>query len=176
MNLPNKISILRIMLIPVFVLLFYFLQIPSQKFILAGLFAFMALTDALDGHIARKTKQVTELGAVLDPIADKLISIAVIILYIGNGIPAWMALIMLSRDMILLGLRSFATEYKIIIRVSVLGKIKTGIEMVSFILIILQLTIGTWILGVAMILSVISGVDYCIKGITKLKKHYKKMA
>src|SRR3989344_8538769 len=137
MNAPNKLTISRILLIPVFVLLFYFLETPHKKIILAALFAIMALIDFLDGYIARKTNKTTELGALLDPIADKLITIAVIILYIGNGIPAWMALILISRDIIVSGIRAFALEFSKRIRVSQIGRIKTFIEMVSLVLIIL---------------------------------------
>ena len=90
MNLPNKITLTRIFLIPIFVLLFYFLDSPHKKIILAIFFAIMAISDFVDGYVARKTKQTTELGALLDPIADKVMTISVIVLYIGNGIPAFL--------------------------------------------------------------------------------------
>ncbi len=130
----------------------------------------MALSDFLDGYLARKNKQTTELGALLDPIADKLTTIAVIILYIGNGIPAWMALVLISRDIIVSGIRVFALEFKKRIRVSQLGRFKTLIEMLSLILIILEIKFGTILLGIATVLSVISGTDYVIKGIRIIKK------
>ena len=170
MNLPNKITISRLILIPVFILLFYFLETAGKKWYLAGLFLIMALTDLLDGMVARKTKTVTRMGALLDPIADKLISLTIIIFYIGNGIPAWMAFLLLGRDITILALRSFATEWKIDILVSWWGKTKTAIEMAAFLLIILEFSIGTWILGIALILSIISGLDYVKKGIKMLKK------
>jgi CDP-diacylglycerol---glycerol-3-phosphate 3-phosphatidyltransferase len=170
MNLPNKITLTRLLLIPVFILLFYFLNIPQKKYVLLLLFAFMALTDFADGYVARKTKQVTRLGALLDPIADKLISLTIIIFYVGNGIPAWMAFILLTRDVLILGLRSFAVEYKVDIAVSLMGKVKTAIEMIAFALIILELWFGAWLLGIAMILSIISGIDY----IAKAKKQFEK--
>jgi len=169
MNLPNRIILLRIMLIPVFVILFYLLETPYKKTILAALFVVMALTDFLDGYLARKNKQVTEMGALLDPIADKLITTSVIILYVGNGIPALMALILISRDIIVSGIRVFALEYKKRIRVSILGKIKTTFEIISLILIILEISFGTILLGIATALSVISGTDYVIKGLKELK-------
>ncbi|MBI2044917.1 CDP-diacylglycerol--glycerol-3-phosphate 3-phosphatidyltransferase [Candidatus Pacearchaeota archaeon] len=172
MNLPNRITISRILLIPVFITLFYFLENPNKKIILAILFAIMALSDFLDGYLARKNKKVTKSGALLDPIADKLITIAVIILYVGNGIPHWMALILISRDIIVSGVRALALEYRKIIGVSILGKIKTTIEMISLILIILEINLGTILLGAAALLSVVSGTDYVIKGLREIKKEF----
>ena len=172
MNLPNKITISRISLIPVFIILFYVLETQHKNIILGILFAVMAFGDFLDGYIARKTNKITEFGTLLDPIADKLTTIVVIILYIGNGIPAWMALILISRDMIVSGLSIFALEFKKRIRVSKMGKAKTLIEMISLILIILEINFGTILLGIAAIFSIISGIDYTFKGIREIKKGF----
>lgn len=170
MNLPNKITLSRMLLIPLFIVLFYTISPPDKRWILAGLFVIMALSDTLDGQIARRTHTITRMGALLDPIADKLLALTVIMFYVGNGIPAWMAFLLVGRDVVLLALRSFATEYRITVAVSIWGKLKTTVEMVAFALIILELSIGTWVLGVATALSVYSAVDYIVDALRRFKK------
>src|SRR3989344_8884038 len=101
---PNQITIIRILLIPVFI---YFLisEPPYKDYLAAFVFIVLSLSDALDGYIARKRKQITELGKLIDPIADKLLISAALIFLIGKGIPLWMGIVIILREWIITGLR-----------------------------------------------------------------------
>ncbi len=170
-NLPNTISMIRIGVIPV---LFGLLFSPGSKMslVIAILFIAAALTDLLDGYIARKYQIVTTMGKFLDPIADKLIVNTGMILMIPIGrIPAWIVAIIIIRDFAVDGIRNIASSDGMIIQASPLGKRKTLCQIfaVSALMIHYPLfgvdahAVGMIILYIALILTVTSGIDYFLK-------------
>jgi CDP-diacylglycerol---glycerol-3-phosphate 3-phosphatidyltransferase len=170
-NLPNTISLLRIGVIPI---LFFLLLSPGplMSLVIAALFIIAALTDLLDGYIARRYRIVTTMGKFLDPIADKLIvNTAMIMLIPIDRIPAWIVAIIIIRDFAVDGIRTIASSEGIIIQASQLGKRKTLCQIfaVSALMIHYPLIgadahlIGMVILSIALILTIISGTDYLIK-------------
>lgn len=162
MNTPNKITILRILLIPIFIALFY-IKIKYIDYIAAIVFILLALTDALDGYIARKNNQITKLGKLIDPLADKLLISAALIFLIGRGVPAWMAFIIIAREFIVTGLRLSAQSKNITIAASKWGKIKTISQIVAIVAVIINFPFNWHFMLVAVILTLISGIDYFVK-------------
>ncbi|MGI5920266.1 MAG: CDP-diacylglycerol--glycerol-3-phosphate 3-phosphatidyltransferase [Syntrophomonadaceae bacterium] len=168
MNLPNSLTLLRISLIPIFVI-FLTVRIPYGDYLAALIFIVAALTDSLDGYLARKWKQVTKMGIILDPLADKLLITAALISLVELGrISGWIAIIILGREFAVSGLRTLKAEEGIIIAASKLGKIKTISQIIAVVLIILQnlyypffkWPIGAWAMYIAVAITVISGVEY----------------
>lgn len=162
MNTPNKITLLRILLIPIFVTLFY-IKIKYIDYIAAIVFILLALTDALDGYLARKNKQVTNLGKLIDPLADKLLISAALIFLIGKGIPNWMAFVIIAREFAVTGLRLSAQSKQITIHASNWGKIKTISQIVAIVAVLINFPFNYYLMLTAVILTVISGIDYFIK-------------
>jgi len=173
MNLPNKITLLRIFLIPLVV--FFLLYSPklSMHIIAAIIFLLASLTDVIDGYIARNKNQVTTLGKLLDPIADKLLTSAALISLVAlKKIPiwaAWIVVIMIGRDFCISGLRTIAATQGFIISASNFAKYKTVIEVIGILFLILSggkknffyfREFGLLILFFAMILAIISGIEY----------------
>jgi len=168
MNLPNKLTILRIFLIPIFVVLLL-INIPYGDFLAAAIFIIAALTDSLDGYLARRWKQITKLGIILDPIADKLLITAALISLVELGrIPGWIAIVILGREFAVSGLRAVKAGEGIIIPASSWGKMKTITQIIAVTLIILEntycsittLPIGDWVMYLAVIITIVSGVEY----------------
>jgi len=170
-NIPNALTVLRIVVIPV---LFLLLLSPGPvgSLVIAALFVLAALTDILDGYLARKYHIETVVGKFLDPIADKLIINAAMILMIPIGrIPAWIVVIIIMRDFIVDGIRSIASSDGLIIQASALAKQKTLCQnfAVSALMIHYPLfgadahAVGIVILYVALVLSLLSGFDYLMK-------------
>ena len=145
MNLANKLTILRVILIPFFVI-FAFVELPGEflgmttsGIIMLAIFVIAALTDKLDGHIARKYNQITNFGKFLDPLADKLLVNTALILFVGTGhLPAWIAVIIIAREFIITGVRLLAAEDGIVIAANVWGKVKTVTQMVAIILMLID--------------------------------------
>jgi CDP-diacylglycerol---glycerol-3-phosphate 3-phosphatidyltransferase len=170
-NLPTKITLLRMLLVP---FLLAFLIAPSRvnALMAALIFGAAALTDWLDGHLARSTQQVTTLGKLLDPIADKILLAAGLIPLVGLGrIPAWMAAVMLIREFAVAGLREIAAAEQVIIPASPMAKAKTVFQIAAILFLILDYelspltfyTLGTGLLTLSLVLSLISGVEYYLK-------------
>jgi CDP-diacylglycerol---glycerol-3-phosphate 3-phosphatidyltransferase len=170
-NLPTKITLLRILLVP---FLLAFLIAPSRvnALMAALIFASAALTDWLDGHLARSTQQVTTLGKLLDPIADKILLAAGLIPLVGLGrVPAWMAAIMLIREFAVSGLREIAAAEQVIIPASPMAKAKTVLQIAAILFLILNYqswplsfsTAGMGLLTLSFAFSLISGVEYYLK-------------
>jgi CDP-diacylglycerol---glycerol-3-phosphate 3-phosphatidyltransferase len=170
-NLPTKITLLRMLLVP---FLLAFLIAPSRvnALMAALIFAGAALTDWLDGHLARSTKQVTTLGKLLDPIADKILLAAGLIPLVGLGrVPAWMAAVMLIREFAVSGLREIAAAEQVIIHASPMAKAKTVLQIVAILLLILNYqtwplsfpTVGMGLLTLSLVLSLVSAVEYYLK-------------
>lgn len=170
MNLPNKLTVLRVILIPFFVasLLAFGGTNRMLRIVAVSIFIVASLTDLLDGKIARKYNLVTNFGKFMDPLADKLLVCSALICLIQLGqIPAWMVIIIVSREFIISGFRLVAAEQGIVIAASYWGKFKTTFQMIAVVLMIVNLpalhliTVAcTWI---ALILTVISMVDYVAK-------------
>jgi CDP-diacylglycerol--glycerol-3-phosphate 3-phosphatidyltransferase len=172
MNLSNKISIFRIILIPFFILsaAAYTPQNPGLKFIALGIFLLAVISDATDGYIARIRKQKTVLGTFLDPLADKLIltSAFVCLLIFKNitpvyKLPFWFLLLIISRDVIIVlgSLLIHMIRGNLKISPRLLGKITTFFQMLSVIMFMLQVPAVTpWVMYITAILTVASGIDY----------------
>lgn len=161
MNLANKITLFRISLIPLFIIILY-LPIRYRPEIAAIIFIFLSATDALDGYIARKRKEVTELGKFIDPLADKLLVTAALIFLIGHGVKAWMAYIIIAREFAVTGLRILAASKKIVISASNLGKLKTVSQIVAVIAVLLDSAFSWHIMLIAVIFTILSGLDYFV--------------
>lgn len=168
MNIPNILTLSRIFLIPLLVI-FLSVRIPYGDYLAGLVFIVAAVTDSLDGYLARKWKQITKLGIILDPLADKLLITAALISLVELGrIPGWIAIIILGREFAVSGLRIVKAEEGVLVPASVLGKIKTISQVIAVFLIIVQesyrniinLPVGQWVLYAALIITVLSGVEY----------------
>ena len=190
MNLPNKITLTRIFMIPVFVLFFYLDVLNGWNFLIAAIiFLLAASTDALDGHIARSRGLVTNLGKFLDPIADKVLVSTAFILLLTRGIifevrffEGWGLIVagicvavILARELIVSGFRMIAAERNLVIAADKLGKIKTTFQDASIVLILagtafnyvpagmVILIVGIFFFYICTLLTVVSGVNYIVK-------------
>ena len=170
MNLPNKLTVLRVCMIPFFVVMLLLNGGENQtyRYIAAAIFIVASLTDMLDGKIARKYNLVTNFGKFMDPLADKLlVCSALICLGDLKQLPAWMVSVIISREFIISGFRLVASDNGIVIAASYWGKFKTTFQMISVILLIVRipaLTVLTQIcVWTALVLTVISLVDYIAK-------------
>lgn len=170
MNLPNKLTILRIIMIPFFVL-FMLLDggvSHTYRYIAAVIFILASFTDLLDGKIARKYNLVTNFGKFMDPLADKLLVCSGLICFVGLGqLPAWFVIIIISREFIISGFRLVASDNGVVIAASYWGKFKTVSQMIMSVLLIVNipaLSILTTIFSViALVLTVVSLIDYIAK-------------
>ena len=164
MNLPNKLTIFRVILVIPFVAL----MLNGYDLWAVAVFIIASLTDLLDGKIARKYNLITDFGKFMDPLADKLLVCAAMICLVEMGrLPAWMVIVIISREFIISGFRLVASDNGIVIAASYWGKFKTTFQMISVILLIVRIPalavlaqICVWI---ALALTVISLVDYIAK-------------
>jgi CDP-diacylglycerol--glycerol-3-phosphate 3-phosphatidyltransferase len=170
MNLPNKLTVLRVLLIPFFVaaLLWDKGENMTLRYVAAGIFIAASLTDLLDGKIARKYNLVTNFGKFMDPLADKLLVCAALICLIElDDIPAWMVIVIISREFIISGFRLVASDNGVVIAASYWGKFKTVFQMIAVVLLIVKidaLSVVTDIfLWAAVVLTVVSLMDYIKK-------------
>ena len=170
MNLPNKLTILRVIMIPFFVaaLLYDGGANQNMRYVAAALFIIASLTDMLDGKIARKYDLVTNFGKFMDPLADKLLVCSALICMIElRELPAWMVIVFISREFIISGFRLVASDNGVVIAASYWGKFKTTFQMIGVVLLIFNIpvlsTLTTIIVWIALALTVISLVDYIVK-------------
>ncbi|AJD33063.1 CDP-diacylglycerol--glycerol-3-phosphate 3-phosphatidyltransferase [Clostridium sporogenes] len=185
MNLANKLTILRIFLVPIFLIFISVKNIPYGTVIATAVFVIASATDKLDGYIARSRNQVTRFGKIMDPLADKmLVTAALISLVDFQIVPGWACIIIIAREFAVTGLRSVASAEGVVIAASKWGKAKTVIQIVAIIFALINLNYkeGIYILGdwavnyiniianitnitmaLAIIITIISGVDYFIK-------------
>lgn len=158
----NQITYFRILLIPVFGLIFVS-SLPYREYIAAFIFIMLSLSDGLDGYVARKRNEVSSLGKIIDPVADKLlIGTALIFLVVKQQIDAWMAIVILGREIIITGIRLIAFSKGIVISASRLGKVKTVSQIVGILMVMLDLPYAYWAMAVAVGLTIISGISYLI--------------
>jgi len=171
-NLPNFLTLFRILLIPVFVLVFSS-PTPGRSLTAAIVFAVAAITDLLDGYLARRRSQETKLGRLLDPIADKLLVLSALILLVQyDRVGALVAILMIGREVAVTGVRAVAAAQGIVIAAETTGKYKMALQVVAVILLILEDGIvpatwnlhvtGTVVLYVALALAFISGGRYLV--------------
>ena len=180
-KLPNILTILRIIMIPIFILIFY-IDIPYQYYIAAGIFLLAFLTDILDGHLARKYQVVSDFGKLADPIADKMLVTAALLMMVFHWmISPIVAIIILCREFIISGFRSLAASKGLVISAGVLGKIKTVVQCIAIIAVLMG-NIGFQQLGIpfdkimviaAVIMTVWSGIDYIVRNRNILKSDFK---
>lgn len=169
MNLPNKLTVLRVVLIPFFVV-FMLVDILGayDKWIALAIFVVASLTDLLDGKIARKYNLVTNFGKFMDPLADKmLVCSALICLTALDKLPAWITIVIICRDFVISGFRLVAADNGVVIAASYWGKYKTTFQMIMVCLLIADLAplalVTTIVTGIAVILTIVSLVDYLVK-------------
>jgi CDP-diacylglycerol--glycerol-3-phosphate 3-phosphatidyltransferase len=174
MNLPNKLTILRVILIPVFIIF-----LTKEYYYISGiLFVAASITDALDGYLARKYNLITDFGKIIDPLADKLLITSALICLVQLGsIAGWLAIVILAREFVITSLRSVAAREGIIIVAERSGKIKTVLQMLALSVIMLRnwpfsiftdLPIGDYLLWLAVGMTLYSGIEYIIKNKTLL--------
>ena len=170
MNLPNKLTVMRVLLIPFFVaaLLWDHGENVTLRYVAAAIFIIASLTDLLDGKIARKYNLVTNFGKFMDPLADKLLVCSALICLIELGeIPAWMVIVIISREFIISGFRLVASDNGVVIAASYWGKFKTTFQMIAVILLIVGIEALTKVTNIclwtAVALTVISLIDYIRK-------------
>lgn len=175
MNLANKISITRILLIPFFVaaVIYYTPERDFLRFVAMGIFMLAVISDGLDGYIARTRNQKTTLGAYIDPIADKLLLITSFITLVmagnfpdGRGLPAWVVLIVISRDIIIIlgSVVVYLMKGHLEVIPSVLGKITTFFQMLTVISVLLHFKYSFIVWDVAVAFTVLSGIGYIRRG------------
>lgn len=171
MNIANRVTMLRILLVPVF-LYFVLENIPYGTYIAAGIFIVAASTDGLDGYLARKRKEVTNLGKLLDPLADKLLITAALVSLVESGIlPAWVAIVIISRELAVTGLRAMAAAEGVVVQASPVAKLKTIAQIIAIVGLLIDnypfsligfpfTDIVVWL---AIVLTVWSGLEYFIR-------------
>ena len=168
MNLPNKLTTMRMALVPVFIVLY----LMDYHYTAAAVFIAASFTDFLDGHLARKHNLVTNFGKIMDPLADKLLVTSALVCMVQTGVvPGWMVIVILAREFAITGLRSVAASEGVVIAAAWSGKIKTVTQMIA----IIFLLIGNWpfelisvpfaqiMLWIAVIMTVYSGAEYIYK-------------
>lgn len=190
MNLPNKITISRILLIPLFIIILSYpfnwgewqvgvIALPVSHFIAGLIFSIAALTDWLDGYLARKLNLITNMGKFLDPLADKLLVSAAFILLVQLDLaPAWIVIIIISREFAITGFRLVAAGEGLVLAASQMGKLKTASQIIAIILLMFHnlpfsyfnIPADTFMLYVALIFTVWSGIEYFIKNWNVLRE------
>lgn len=167
-NLPNKITLSRILVVPVLVVLLYYENKITCLFACVG-FILASATDLLDGHLARRANMVTSFGKFLDPLADKvLVTSALIMLTHLDRVEAWVAIVIICRDLIITGLRAIAADEGVVIAADTFGKWKTVLQMTALVPLILHypwfglnpVPVGQFLLYIAVVLTIFSGAKY----------------
>jgi len=168
MNLPNKLTLLRIIMIPVFIIVL----MTGHYYISAVIFILASFTDFLDGYIARKYNLVTNFGKIMDPLADKMLVVSALICLVELGdVAGWMVIVILAREFTITGLRTVAAAQGIVIAAGWSGKIKTVLQMIAVPALLLQnwpfsligFPFATIMLWAAVIMTIVSGAEYIIR-------------
>lgn len=163
LNLANKLTILRILLIPVFLVLMA-IKVPYGVYAATLVFLLASITDKLDGYIARHRNQITNLGKFMDPLADKLLVVSALVSLVEMGrLSTWMVMIIIAREFTITGLRAIAASEGIVIAASRWGKLKTAIQIIAIIAALIQFPYYRILMWAAVIVTIISGVDYLYK-------------
>ncbi|MBQ4293471.1 MAG: CDP-diacylglycerol--glycerol-3-phosphate 3-phosphatidyltransferase [Lachnospiraceae bacterium] len=177
MNLPNKLTMLRVILIPFFVFFMLTDLVPYSGLIALAIFIAASITDFLDGKIARKYNLITNFGKFMDPLADKLLVCSAMICLIPLGLlPAWIVIIIIAREFVISGFRLIASDNGIVIAASWWGKWKTVTQMFMVIVLILEIYFpvlripGLVLMYAALVLTIVSLIDYLYKNRSVLKE------
>ena len=179
MNVPNRLTILRVVMIPLFVVAMLWETLPYHEYIALALFVGACITDFFDGYLARKYNQITTFGKFMDPLADKLLVCAAMICFLTNQqtqMPAWAVIVIISREFIISGFRLVAAEKGVTIAASYWGKVKTVVQMIMSILLIIHFEhpvfriINPIFIYAAVLLTIISLVDYIYKNREVMKQ------
>ncbi len=177
MNLPNKITLVRVLLVPVF-MFFLYSNMSNSHYIAGAIFIIASLTDTLDGYIARSRKLVTNFGKFVDPLADKILVSAALISLVDLGkIPGWVVVVIIAREFTITGFRILAASEGVTIAASSLGKIKTITQLVAIVALLfnnfpfakMNFPFDMIMLYVSLFFTVLSGVDYLYKNRHTLK-------
>ncbi len=172
MNLPNKLTLLRIILVPVFIAVAA-IGFPGWNYVAAVVFFAASLTDSLDGKIARKRNIVTDFGKLVDPIADKMLtSAAMVVLVTWGKLPAYMAIILIGRDLMINPLRNLAAKDGVAISAKWSGKIKTLLQIIAYIALLLKVDlIGNIVLWLALAVTLYSVYEYLVPNLSIVKRY-----
>ena len=165
MNTANKLTLLRVIMIPVFMIALYW-EFPFHKIVALFLFILASVTDFIDGYVARHFDQTTDFGKFMDPLADKLLVISAMLWFVEAGqMAAWVVLIVLAREFAVSGLRMVAAPKGVVIAAAWSGKIKTASTMVCICIMLVPIPeiLNTLCVAVILITTVVSGVEYFIK-------------
>jgi CDP-diacylglycerol--glycerol-3-phosphate 3-phosphatidyltransferase len=162
-NIPNVLTLLRILAVPVIVVALL-AEIPNGDALAAVVFGLAAISDGLDGYIARRRQDVTTFGKLMDPLADKLLIIAALVSLVSlNRLAAWIAMVIIARELAVTGLRTVAVEQGVVISASWLGKVKTALQVAAVFALIIW-NPSPWpvdaLVYLALVATVISGLDY----------------
>lgn len=180
MNLPNKLTILRIIMIPFFLFFLLGMPGPAGRYIAAAIFVVASLTDCLDGYIARKYNLVTNFGKFMDPLADKLLVCSAMIALIGMRdavvpLPSVVVIVIIAREFIITGFRTLAVEQNIVIAAGLWGKLKTICQMIMLVVLLLNIDnvfisyISYLLIYISLALAIISAADYIVHNKEVLK-------
>lgn len=171
MKLPNWLTLARICTVPIFIVLYY-IAIPGWNYYAAAVFILASLTDLLDGMLARRMNCVSNFGKLMDPIADKLLVTAALLILLEWGrLEAWVAIILISREFIISGFRMLAAAQGVVIAAGAVGKVKTVLQLVGISLVLLEnpifclaaIPMGEILLYISVILSIWSCIEYILK-------------
>lgn len=172
MNIANKLTLFRVILIPFFLLSLYLIDAPFGNLIGVSLFIIASLTDFLDGYLARSRNLVTNFGKFMDPLADKLLVSSALIYFVESGdLPAWIVIVIISREFVISGFRIVAAKEGIVMAAGWWGKIKTAITMVMIIVILFNfnftgiVVIEQILIYASLFFTVVSALDYIVKNI-----------
>ncbi len=177
MNLANKITIIRVFLVPLFMIALYS-NLPNSGYLAALIFIIASATDALDGYIARSRNLITNFGKFVDPLADKILVSAALISLVDLGkIPGWVVVVIIAREFTITGFRTIAASEGITIAASPLGKVKTISQLLAIILILLNnfpfrminLAMDMILLYISLFFTILSGIDYIYKNRSTFK-------
>ena len=171
MNLPNKLTVARVCMVPLFMVALM-LNTEVSRVVATVIFALASFTDMLDGKITRKYYLITNFGKLMDPLADKILTAAAMVCLVELGdLAAWIVVIILFREYAITGLRSVAASENIVVAANIWGKVKTVCQMIALMLLMLKpqivalcgVNLGLILMYVALLLTVYSGVDYVVK-------------
>ncbi len=158
-NIPNKITLIRVMLVPLFAFILL-VKTPYKNILAAFVFILLSISDFLDGYLARKKKQVTEFGKLIDPMADKLLISTALIFLIGGGVELWMAAAIIAREVIVAAIRIYLLPAKLVIPASGFGKAKTAVQSIAIVAVLFQLPFSWHLMLIAVLLTLVSGIEY----------------
>ena len=179
LNLPNKLTVFRMILVPVFVFVYLvpFIPFPAKNRVALVIFCVASLTEFGAGRIARSRHMITDFGKFMDPLADKLLVDSALICFVGKGlVPAWVVVIIIGREFVISGFRLVAADKGVVIAAGPWGKVKTAVQMFAVIALLIPITASGWyvfamvLVYISTALSIISVVDYIARNANVLKE------